>query len=88
MGSYFWSSNVICHFQYFTDVIVNFYSNQNVQERLRKEIFEVIGEERQPSLSDKAKMPYTEATILEIQRQSIIGECTRVPAKKFPYQTF
>ena len=50
------------------------YSKQDVQDELRKEIFEVIGKEKQPSLSDRIKMPYTEATILEIQRQAIIGK--------------
>ena len=50
------------------------HSNQDVQDELRKEIFEVIGKEKQPSLSDRIKMPYTEATILEIQRQAIIGK--------------
>ena len=37
---------------------------------MRKEIFNVIGEESQPSWSDRSKMPYTEATIMEIQRIS------------------
>ena len=53
-----------------------FSSNQDVQEKLREEIFEIIGKERQPSLSDRNQMHYTQATILEIQRQvaGIAGE--------------
>jgi hypothetical protein len=33
----------------------------------------VIGPARQATLSDKSKMPYTEATIIEIQRVGNIG---------------
>ena len=50
------------------------HSNQDVQDELRKEIFEVIGNDKQPSLSERINMPYTEATILEIQRQAVIGK--------------
>ena len=39
-----------------------------------KEIFEVFGKEKQPALSERINMPYTEATILEIQRQAIFGK--------------
>ena len=47
-----------------------------MQDELRKEIFNVIGEENQPSWSDRSEMPYTEATIMEIQRISsaLFGE--------------
>ena len=47
---------------------LNFFSNQSIQEKIRQEIYEVIGKERQPSLSDRHQMHYTEATLLEIQR--------------------
>ncbi len=44
------------------------------QSNVREEIRRVIGSERHPCLSDKSKMPYTEATIIEIQRVGNIGK--------------
>ena len=45
----------------------------DVQAKVREEIYQAIGKDRQPSLADKQKMPYTEATILEIQRMGNIA---------------
>jgi hypothetical protein len=42
--------------------------NPEVQSRVRDEIFRVIGPDVAPSLSHRSSMPFTEATILEIQR--------------------
>ena len=39
-----------------------------VQERVRGEILHQIGSERLPTLSDQSSMPYTTATLMEIQR--------------------
>jgi cytochrome P450 len=37
----------------------------NVQSRIQNEVDLVIGRDREPSLGDRAAMPYTEAAILE-----------------------
>ena len=42
--------------------------NPDVQSRVRAEIFRVVGRDRAPGLSDRSSLPFTEATILEIQR--------------------
>ncbi|XP_033120116.1 steroid 17-alpha-hydroxylase/17,20 lyase-like isoform X1 [Anneissia japonica] len=41
--------------------------NPDVQEKVKKEIDDLIGD-RPPRLSDRGKLPYTEATIMEIMR--------------------
>ncbi|CAO2600076.1 Cytochrome P450 2U1 [Lemmus lemmus] len=45
--------------------------NPDVQKKVHEEIERVIGCDRLPSLTDKAQMPYTEATIMEVQRLSM-----------------
>uniref|UniRef100_A0A1I7TNA2 CYtochrome P450 family n=1 Tax=Caenorhabditis tropicalis TaxID=1561998 RepID=A0A1I7TNA2_9PELO len=41
-----------------------------IQDKVRKEILEVVGPNRLPSMSDKPNMPYTQAVIHEVQRHS------------------
>ncbi|KAG9480196.1 hypothetical protein GDO78_011946 [Eleutherodactylus coqui] len=44
----------------------------DVQEKVQAEIDSVVGRERPPSLTDKTKMPFTEATIMEVQRMTAV----------------
>ncbi|XP_029452610.1 cytochrome P450 2U1 isoform X2 [Rhinatrema bivittatum] len=44
----------------------------DVQEKVQAEIDAVIGRDRPPSLTDKALMPFTEATIMEVQRIGMV----------------
>lgn len=46
----------------------------NVQAKVRQEINEVIGNDREAKLTDGEHMPFTEATIMEIQRMGNIGK--------------
>ncbi|CAL2051387.1 unnamed protein product [Caenorhabditis brenneri] len=41
-----------------------------IQDKVQKEILDVVGTSRLPSMSDKVNMPYTQAVIHEIQRCS------------------
>ncbi|KAF1748950.1 hypothetical protein GCK72_025417 [Caenorhabditis remanei] len=41
-----------------------------IQDKVRKEIFDIVGTSRLPSMSDKPSMPYTQAVIHEVQRHS------------------
>ncbi|KAI5616876.1 cytochrome P450 2U1 [Silurus asotus] len=44
----------------------------DVQEKVQREIDAVLGRGRLPSLTDKGTLPYTEATIMEVQRMAVV----------------
>lgn len=48
-------------------------NHQDVQQRLRDEIDSVVARDRLPSLDERSKLPYVEATILEIWRNWTIA---------------
>lgn len=41
-------------------------------DRVQEEIDHVVGRHRVPSLTDKASLPFTEATIMEVQRLTVV----------------
>ncbi|XP_038061785.1 cytochrome P450 2U1-like [Patiria miniata] len=47
--------------------------NPDIQEKVAKEIDDVLGHDTLPSLDDRGSMPYTEATVLEIFRQGSVA---------------
>lgn len=44
----------------------------DIQEKVQEEIDAVIGRDRIPSLTDKGCLPFTEATIMEVQRMTVV----------------
>lgn len=42
--------------------------NPEVQDKIREELENVVGTDRNPEVSDMHKMPYTEATMYEVMR--------------------
>ncbi|KAI0210929.1 Cytochrome P450 2J2 [Lamellibrachia satsuma] len=53
--------------------LLYFILHPDVQTKCREEIGQVIGQSRLPSLKDKGTIPYTEATILEVQRLACVA---------------
>ena len=43
---------------------------QEAQDRARREIHDTIGSDKQPTLDDRQRLPFTEATAMEIQRMA------------------
>ena len=51
-----------------TSIFLAFINNVSCTEKIYQEIVTVVGKSRLPNLNDKAKMPYTEAAIMECLR--------------------
>ncbi|XP_038061777.1 cytochrome P450 2U1-like isoform X2 [Patiria miniata] len=47
--------------------------NPDIQEKVAKEIDDVLGRDTLPSLDDRGSLPYTEATILEVHRYGSVA---------------
>lgn len=62
--------------------LVELANHPEVQNRLQKEIDDVVPEKRLPSLSDKPHLPYTEAVILEVLRRRTVVPF-RIPPVSF-----
>ncbi|XP_006822041.1 cytochrome P450 2U1-like [Saccoglossus kowalevskii] len=55
--------------------------HEDVQKKVQEELDEVVGKDSLPSLTDRPHLPYTEATMMEIQRMANITSLT------FPHKT-
>nr|CAB3235473.1 cytochrome P450 2C42-like [Phallusia mammillata] len=53
--------------------VIYMVNNPEIQERVQQEIDKVLGLHKLPTYEDRLKMPYTEATILEVQRKANIA---------------
>lgn len=43
-----------------------------ISDKVQAEIDKVVGTHRIPSLTDKGSLPFTEATIMEVQRLTVV----------------
>ncbi|KAM4584978.1 cytochrome P450 2U1 [Odontesthes bonariensis] len=44
----------------------------DIQDKVQAEIDEVVGKHQAPSMTDKGRLPFTEATIMEVQRLTVV----------------
>ncbi|XP_046558220.1 cytochrome P450 2H2-like [Haliotis rubra] len=63
--------------------LVYFLHHPEIQEKCFREIQEIIGQSRRPSMKDKINLPYMEATIMEVLRRADIGP-TALPTHRSP----
>ncbi len=64
--------------------------NPEVQEKVRQEIWDVVGKENSISLTDRVNLPFTDATIMEVQRMADVApegvfHTTSAPVKAGQY---
>lgn len=60
------SSHILCIYFFF------YFSHSLWIEKVHAEIEAVLGRDKVPSLTHKAQMPFTEATIMEVQRMTAV----------------
>ena len=57
-------------------VIAYMVNYPDVQRKAQRELDDIVGRDRFPSLDDRPNMPFFQATIMEVQRLANIGDCT------------
>ncbi|KAE8300262.1 Cytochrome P450 2U1 [Larimichthys crocea] len=53
-------------------ILLYMVSHPDIQDKVQAEIDKVVGRHRVPSLTDKGSLPFTEATIMEVQRLTVV----------------
>ncbi|XP_026158840.1 cytochrome P450 2U1 isoform X2 [Mastacembelus armatus] len=53
-------------------ILLYMVSYPDIQDKVQAEIDKVVGKHRVPSLTDKSSLPFTEATIMEVQRLTVV----------------
>jgi len=58
--------------------LIRMMMHPDIQRKVQQEIDDVVGRERLPTMEDKLRMPYTDATILEISRMASLAPVNAV----------
>ena len=55
-----------------TSFVLVMLNNPGIQSKIQQEIDSAVGDERMPTIADRDHMPYTNATIMEVQRYASV----------------